>query len=163
MVGHLSRHDVNYFAFEVNRGGLCQKHRDVVAPHDTPEGRGDVARVEHRGRDLVEQRLKQVVIAAVEEGGPARPIPVASWRPPYLQNLPPKMTTCGWVCPFSFTAMASVLASKFSSAQAELEHLVRRIDELETQFETRVFGQIVEVAFVRPREHDGDNPCAFGG
>ncbi len=54
---------------DVHAGGLGQQHLGVLlVPEDRADGRGDVRRVERRGRHLVEHRLEQVVVAAVHQG-----------------------------------------------------------------------------------------------
>ena len=52
----------------VDGGGLGEQHLGVVLlAHDAADRLGDVGRVERRGRHLVEQRLEEVVVAAVEQ------------------------------------------------------------------------------------------------
>src|SRR5438128_12271119 len=59
---------------EIQSLDLGEEHRDVPGvSQDGPEWRRDVGRVERRGRDLIEQGLKQVVVAPVEQGDPHRP------------------------------------------------------------------------------------------
>ena len=56
-------------AFEIEAGDLGQQHRGVLLKaQDVPQRRGDLPLGEDAGRDLVEQRLEQVVGLAVDEG-----------------------------------------------------------------------------------------------
>jgi hypothetical protein len=56
---------------EVHRGHRPQEHLSVVLPRqDGTDGRGDVRRRQARARDLVEQRLEEVMIGAVDERDP---------------------------------------------------------------------------------------------
>ena len=53
----------------IDRDGLAQDDLHVLlVPEDPADRRRDVARVERGGRDLVEQRLEQVMVAAVDQG-----------------------------------------------------------------------------------------------
>ena len=54
---------------EFHSRDLGEQHRDVLgASQDGAERRRDVGRVQRSGRDLIEQGLKQVVVAPVEQG-----------------------------------------------------------------------------------------------
>ena len=60
----------------VDARGLGQHHLDVLLPaQDAADRRGDVARVQRRRRDLVQQGLKQVMILAVDQDHPHRRAP----------------------------------------------------------------------------------------
>ena len=48
---------------------LGQEHGRVpLAPQDLAQRRGDVGRAQPRRRDLVEERLEQVMVASIDEG-----------------------------------------------------------------------------------------------
>ena len=52
----------------VERAHLVPEHGDVLLrPQDLPQRRRDVGRGECGGRDLVEERLEQVMVAAVDQ------------------------------------------------------------------------------------------------
>ena len=72
---------VRHFAIEqmhdllpcVDRRGLAKKHRRIeLAPQNSPYRCCDITRIQRRGRDLVEQRLKQVMVAAIDHRHPNR-------------------------------------------------------------------------------------------
>jgi hypothetical protein len=61
-------------AGQIHRLDLGQEHRHVGrASQNRAQGRRDVGRIERGGGHLIEQRLEEVVVAAVEEGDPCRP------------------------------------------------------------------------------------------
>jgi hypothetical protein len=52
----------------VDGPGVCQEHLDVLLPAQDPaDGRRDVAGRQRRRRNLVEQRLEDVVIVPIDE------------------------------------------------------------------------------------------------
>ena len=56
------------FAGHVNRCDRCQQYSYVALPPEYPPDRGrDIARRQGRGRDLVKQRLKHMVVVPVDE------------------------------------------------------------------------------------------------
>ena len=56
-------------AVEIEAGHLGQLDPDVLGTsHDVADRRRDLARREHPGRHLVQERLEEVVVATVDEG-----------------------------------------------------------------------------------------------
>src|SRR5262249_40131575 len=52
----------------IDTGYLPEDHGDVpLLPQDPPNGRPDLPHRQHRGRHLIEERLKDMVIVAVDE------------------------------------------------------------------------------------------------
>ena len=52
----------------IEAAGLRQQHLHVgLPPQDPPNRRGDVGRRQRRGRHLIKQRLKQVVIVSIDD------------------------------------------------------------------------------------------------
>jgi hypothetical protein len=46
----------------------CQEDADIfLVPQNPPNRRGDVARRQRRRRDLVQQRLKQMIVVTIEQ------------------------------------------------------------------------------------------------
>ncbi len=61
---------------QINRPGLGEQHTDVRGMTEDPADRGrDVAGRQRRRRDLVEQRLKEVIVVAVEQRDPQPCVP----------------------------------------------------------------------------------------
>ncbi len=59
--------DVDLLAFRVDVIDLAQENGDVlVPPQDAPDRLGDLARRQHGGGHLVQERLEEVVVAAVD-------------------------------------------------------------------------------------------------
>ena len=59
----------------VDRFSLAQNDFAVrLAPQDSPNRPGDITRTECSGRNLVEQGLEQVMVSAIDQRYPHRPI-----------------------------------------------------------------------------------------
>jgi hypothetical protein len=58
---------VNYLLVDVDPRRLAEQDRDVRSVDDASYRRGDVARVQDRRRHLIEEGLKDVVVAAIDE------------------------------------------------------------------------------------------------
>ncbi len=55
-------------AGRLDRAGLAKQHANVCgAPEDPSDRRGDIAWRERRGGNLIEQRLEQMVVVAIEQ------------------------------------------------------------------------------------------------
>src|SRR2546425_1704292 len=64
----VQRVDEDTTSIGVHPGDVSQEHRDVpLLAENSSDRRRDLSRREHRGRDLVEQRLEQVVVRPIEE------------------------------------------------------------------------------------------------
>ena len=71
------------FLGHVDGRGVGQHHADVrLMAEDPADRRGDVGRAERGGRHLVEQRLEEVVVGAVDDRDPARALAAARAPPP---------------------------------------------------------------------------------
>ena len=79
VVPHLAVGQENLARLDVDGGRFAEYDRCVLLPpQDPPDRHGDVARVQRRRGDLVEQRLEQMVVAAIDDrqvhrGAPERP------------------------------------------------------------------------------------------
>ena len=62
------------------------------APEDPADRRGDVAGRQRRRRHLIQQRLKQMMVVAIEQRDAHRHGRAAPWRPQSPPNPPPMMT-----------------------------------------------------------------------
>jgi hypothetical protein len=67
VVGDLVAVEAHRAVREVDGGDFAEDHRDVGTAHDAADRRGDVARVEHRRRHLVEERLEDVVVTPIDQ------------------------------------------------------------------------------------------------
>jgi len=53
----------------IDAGDIGHQHRCIVLlPQDVPDRPGDLRRRQRSGRDLIEQRLKAVVVLAIDQG-----------------------------------------------------------------------------------------------
>ena len=66
--GQAENVDVHDAPVEIKTGDLGQLYLYVLVSSDhMPQRRGDLARRDHAGRDLVQERLKQVVVAPINQ------------------------------------------------------------------------------------------------
>ena len=73
VVGHFAVRELDDPSFDIDRRRLAEDHVRVFLMGDHGANRiGDIARIQSRGGDLIKQRLKEVEIAAVDEGHPGR-------------------------------------------------------------------------------------------
>ena len=100
VVGHLDRAQVrrapgvDHAGVEIEAGHLGELHADVVGPaHDVAYRRCDLARREHARRHLVQQRLEEVVVAAVDQRDVDGLAGRGAGRPSSPPKPPPTTTT----------------------------------------------------------------------
>src|SRR5262245_56166827 len=67
VVADLAVQKVYDLVLKVDRRGFPEQHSDVLAPNDATNRRGDVAGIENRSCHLVQQRLKEVMVAPIDK------------------------------------------------------------------------------------------------